>query len=198
MKNILKLSLIISGLYVLCAFLSCIISVYWLPNHHDVDKIMSLNGSYGYTSIVCKLLSLVFFILLFRKAAANSPLNWPFAIIIGGLVLSLLSYVVLFYSSHISRQLLSKVSVPALLIPKIFLSVGLVWFGLYFEKRSMVRISTYLIPALYAIGLFTPILFGANPYEYMFCSNILGVLLETTYAIFFYSFYKYNQSYGRN
>jgi hypothetical protein len=56
-------------------------------------------------------------------------------------------------------------------------------------ERSLVRITSYIVPIFIVLSTISH---GFLSY------TILKIIVHITYAIFFYSFYIYNQSYGRN
>jgi hypothetical protein len=205
MKNILKLSLVISGFHLLCALLSGIKYLNFCGNPHPFhpqEDGISLGDCYLFSDIVCSILSIVFFFLLLRKAAANSPLKWPFITIIGGFALGLLVWLMWemlikdYYGVTDTVKMLYLVN----FIGDILLSAGLIWFGSFFEKRSLVRITSYIVPVFIVLSTIISIYFmvpyGFFPQIPMLDS--LTSLMHIAYVIFFYSFYKYNQSYGRN
>ena len=208
MINILKLSLVISGFHVLCALLSGIQyqKIFGSPHpFYPQEDGISLGDCYLFSDIVCSILSIVFFFLLLRKAAANSPLKWPFITIIGGFALGLLGWMMsemLIKESDFYYGVTDTVKMLQLIkfIGAILLSAGLIWFGSFFEKRSLVRITSYILPVFIVLSAIISIYFMVS-FGFLAPNHILFILLiivHIAYVIFFYSFYKYNQSYGRN
>ena len=84
-------------------------------------------------------------------------------------------------------------------------AIGYVWFGFFFKKGSVVQISAFLIPVILVADFIWSKLNSVLVTDY---SDLIEkqqirmlsvvVILNTCKTIFYYSFYKYNQSYGRN
>ena len=203
MKNILKLSLVISGFHVLCALLSGILYLKIFGSPHPFypqEDGISLGDCYLFSDIVCSILSIVFFFLLLRKAAANSPLKWPFITIIGGFALGLLGWMMSEMLIKESDFYYGVTDTVKMLSSTINDLNRIIWFGSFFEKRSLVRITSYILPVFIVLSAIISIYFMVS-FGFLAPNHILFILLiivHIAYVIFFYSFYKYNQSYGRN
>lgn len=201
MKNALKLSLVLGSLSILYLILGVVNYFYALPAFY----------AYG---IVGGILTLLFFSILLQNAASSSPLKWPLISLVGMGVLSLvvdclitvinLKPVVDEQSYQAFLELFKWYNVIYVL-SIVLTAIGYVWFGLFFKKGSVVQISAFLIPVI----LIADIIWAKrNSVLFTDYSDIIEkeqirmlsvvVIFNTCKTIFYYSFYKYNQSYGRN
>lgn len=201
MKNALKLSLVLGSLSILYLILGVVNYFYALPAFY----------AYG---IAGGILTLLFFSILLQNAASSSPLKWPLISLVGVGVLSLvddclvtainLKPVVDEQSYQAYLELFKWYNVIHVL-SMVLTAIGYVWFGLFFKKGSVVQISAFLIPVILIADF---IWAKRNSVLLTDYSDIIEkgqirmlsvvVILNTCKTIFYYSFYKYNQSYGRN
>jgi hypothetical protein len=201
MKNALKLSLVLGSLSILYLILGVVNYFYALP------------AFYAY-SIVGGILTLLFFSILLQNAASSSPLKWPLISLVGMGVLSLVNNglvtainlkPVVDEQSYQAYLELFKWYNVIYVLSMVLTAIGYVWFGLFFKKGSVVQISAFLIPVILIAGFIWAKLNLALFTDY---SDIIEkeqirrlsvvVIFNTCRTIFYYSFYKYNQSYGRN
>ena len=201
MKNALKLSLVLGSLSILYLILGVVNYFYALP------------AFYAY-SVVGGILTLLFFSILLQNAASSSPLKWPLISLVGMGVLSLVNNglvtainlkPVVDEQSYQAYLELFKWYNVIYVLSMVLTAIGYVWFGLFFKKGSVVQISAFLIPVILIADFIWAKL---NPALFTDYSDIIEkeqirrlsvvVIFNTCRTIFYYSFYKYNQSYGRN
>lgn len=201
MKNALKLSLVLGSLSILYLILGVVNYFYALPAY------------YAY-SFVGGILTLLFFSILLQNAASSSPLKWPLISLVGVGVLSLVNDCLI--TAVNLKPVVDEQSYQAYLelfkwynvnyvLSVVLTAIGYVWFGLFFKKGSVVQISAFLIPVILVADFIWAKLNSALFTDY---SDIIEkeqirmlsvvVIFNTCKTIFYYSFYKYNQSYGRN
>lgn len=201
MKNALKLSLVLGSLSILYLILGVVNYFYALPAFY----------AYG---IVGGILTLLFFSILLQNAASSSPLKWPLISLVGMGVLSLVNDClmtainlkpVVDEQSYQTYLELFKWYNVIYVLSMVLIAIGYVWFGFFFKKGSVVQISAFLIPVILVAdfiwakrnsALFTDYSDIIEKEQIRMLSVV--VILNTCKTIFYYSFYKYNQSYGRN
>lgn len=201
MKNALKLSLVLGSLSILYLILGVVNYFYALPAFY----------AYG---IVDSILTLLFFSILLQNAASSSPLKWPLIFLVGVGVLSLVNDCLV--TAVNLKPVVDEQSYQAYLelfkwynviyvLSMVLTAIGYVWFGFFFKKGSVVQISAFLIPVILVADFIWSKLNSVLVTDY---SDLIEkqqirmlsvvVILNTCKTIFYYSFYKYNQSYGRN
>lgn len=201
MKNALKLSLVLGSLSILYLILVVVNYFYALP------------AFYAYGIVGC-ILTILFFSILLQNAASSSPLKWPLISLVGMGVLSLVNdglitainlKPVVDEQSYQAYLELFKWYKVIYVLSMVLTAIGYVWFGLFFKKGSVVQISAFLIPVILVADFIWAKLNSVLFTDY---SDIIekeqirmlsvGVIFNICKTIFYYSFYKYNQSYGRN
>lgn len=200
MKNVLRLSLVLAGLSVLFMILGVVNYFNALPAF----------GTYG---IVGQILCLVFYSMLLHKTSRRSRLKWPLGCFLAHCMVCIFCTLCLVYVY--THPVVDQESYEALLacwewygyayILRIILGfVSYIWFGTFFKKGSAVRISAFLIPVVVLADLVWSGMINTNASDsdFMEMHELRGlitvIVLNLLNAIFYYSFYKYNKTYGRD
>lgn len=204
MKKILKLSLVIAGMSVL--YLPLVVVNYFqkLP-------------WYDMYFVVSTILSLALFSMLLHKTSRNSRLKWPLMCLVCAGIVCVFRYIGIFYiMTHpvVDQETFESWydwDKVAYILELLFSCVGMIWFGTFFRRRSAVRISAFLIPVVIVTGFlwgrmidasFSPELSESQierlVNQYRIVCLVVNFTLNILYAIFYYSFYKYNKTYGRD
>lgn len=206
MKKILKLSLVLAGISVLQIILGIV-------NYFDP---LPLFDTYG---IVGQILCLIFFSMLLHKTSRRSRLKWPLGCFVANCIVCIFCTlcVVYVYTHPVVDQESYEAVLAcidwfdgAYILSLILGFVSYIWFGTFFRRRSAVRISAFLIPVVVLADFvwgrmidasFSPELSESQierlVNQYRIVSLVVNFTLNILYAIFYYSFYKYNKTYGR-
>ena len=194
MKKILKLSLVLAGISVLQIILGIV-------NYFDP---LPLFGTYG---IVGQILCLIFFSMLLHKTSRRSRLKWPLGCFVANCIVCIFcTLCVVYFYTHPVVDPESYEAVlacidwydGAYILSLILGFVSYIWFGTFFRRRSAVRISAFLIPVVVLADFVWSRMITANASssdELRGLIMVIGINLLDT--IFYYSFYKYNKTYGR-